>query len=260
MKDQKQQSSLDLFEENEKFIKGSHLVTIFHNESNMYSVVRIRVTETNVAYDEKEAVVTGYFPRIHEDETYIFFGQMKEHPRFGLQFHVEHFRKDIPQTRHGIVQYLSSDLFSGIGRKTAEKIADALGENAISKILENPSVLDSIPKLAGDKAKSLYDTLMEHQGLEQVMIALSQFGFGPQLSMKIYQAYKDQTIETLQKNPYELVETVEGIGFARADELGNHFGISGNRPDRIRAGCLYMLEQHSMQEGHCYVLDRKSVV
>ncbi|ART77408.1 hypothetical protein B4U37_15710 [Sutcliffiella horikoshii] len=257
MKDQKQQSSLDLFEEHEKFIKGSHLVTIFHNESNMYSVVRIRVTETNVAYDEKEAVVTGYFPRIHEDETYIFFGQMKEHPRFGLQFHVEHFRKDIPQTRHGIVQYLSSDLFSGIGRKTAEKIADALGENAISKILENPSVLDTIPKLAGDKAKLLYDTLMEHQGLEQVMIALSQFGFGPQLSMKIYQAYKDQTIETLQKNPYELVETVEGIGFARADELGNHFGISGNHPDRIRAGCLYMLEQHSMQEGHCYVLEEQ---
>ncbi|MGM0835872.1 MAG: SF1B family DNA helicase RecD2 [Bacillota bacterium] len=259
MKDQKQQSSLDLFEEHEKFIKGSHLVTIFHNESNMYSVVRIRVTETNVPYEEKEAVVTGYFPRIHEDETYIFFGTMKEHPRFGLQFHVEHFRKDIPQTRQGIVQYLSSDLFSGIGKKTAEKIADALGENAISKILENPSVLDSIPKLPGDKAKLLYDSLMEHQGLEQVMIALSQFGFGPQLSMKIYQTYKDETISILQKNPYQLVEDVEGIGFARADELGSHFGISGSHPDRIRAGCLYMLEQHSMSEGHCFVSENQLV-
>ncbi|MBM7620395.1 exodeoxyribonuclease V alpha subunit [Bacillus tianshenii] len=259
MKDQKQQSSLDLFEEHEKFIKGSHLVTIFHNESNMYSVVRIRVTETNIPYEEKEAVVTGYFPRIHEDETYIFFGTMKEHPRFGLQFHVEHFRKDIPQTRQGIVQYLSSDLFSGIGKKTAEKIADALGENAISKILENPSVLDSIPKLPGDKAKLLYDSLMEHQGLEQVMIALSQFGFGPQLSMKIYQTYKDETISILQKNPYQLVEDVEGIGFARADELGSHFGISGSHPDRIRAGCLYMLEQHSMSEGHCFVSENQLV-
>ncbi|MCA1318812.1 ATP-dependent RecD-like DNA helicase [Bacillus tianshenii] len=259
MKDQKQQSSLDLFEEHEKFIKGTHLVTIFHNESNMYSVVRIRVTETNIPYEEKEAVVTGYFPRIHEDETYIFFGTMKEHPRFGLQFHVEHFRKDIPQTRQGIVQYLSSDLFSGIGKKTAEKIADALGENAISKILENPSVLDSIPKLPGDKAKLLYDSLMEHQGLEQVMIALSQFGFGPQLSMKIYQTYKDETISILQKNPYQLVEDVEGIGFARADELGSHFGISGSHPDRIRAGCLYMLEQHSMSEGHCFVSENQLV-
>ncbi|WP_223702830.1 SF1B family DNA helicase RecD2 [Sutcliffiella deserti] len=255
MKDQKQQSSLDLFEEKEKFIKGTHLVTIFHNESNMYSVVRIRVVETNVPQEEKEAVVTGYFPRIHEDETYIFFGQMKDHPRFGQQFHVEHFRKDIPQTRHGIVQYLSSDLFSGIGKKTAEKIADALGENAISRILENPSILDEVPKLAADKAKQLYSTLMEHQGLEQVMIALSQFGFGPQLSMKIYQTYKDETIAMLQKNPYQLVEDVEGIGFGRADELGSHFGISGNHPDRIRAGCLYTIEQHSLQEGHCYVTD-----
>lgn len=42
---------------------------------------------------------------------------MKEHPRFGLQFHVEHFRKDLPQSKEGIVSYLSGDLFKGIGKK-----------------------------------------------------------------------------------------------------------------------------------------------
>ena len=37
------QDSLELFEENETYVKGKHLVTIFHNESNLYSVIRIRV-------------------------------------------------------------------------------------------------------------------------------------------------------------------------------------------------------------------------
>ena len=111
----KQQDSLDLFDEQQKYMKGSHLVTIFHNEKNLYSVVRIRLEETNENYDEKEAVVTGYFPRIHENETYMFFGQLKDHPKFGLQFQVEHFRKEMPQSKQGIIQYLSSDLFSGIG-------------------------------------------------------------------------------------------------------------------------------------------------
>jgi exodeoxyribonuclease V alpha subunit len=247
------QSSLDLFAEQGKFVKGKHLVTIFHNEQNLYTVLRIRVEETNHEYDDKEAVITGYFPKIHEQETYIFFGEFKDHPKFGMQFQTKHFRKDIPQTKQGVAAYLSSELFKGIGKKTAENIVDTLGENAITKILNQPSLLDSVPKLPPDKAKMLYDTLMEHQGLEQVMVALNQYGFGPQLSMRMYQTYKDETIDIIQKNPYKLVEDIEGIGFGRADELGYQLGISGNHPERIKAACLYSLENESMQTGHVYV-------
>lgn len=248
-----QQDSLDLFSEQGKFVKGKHLVTIFHNEQNLYTVLRIRVEETNDQYEDKEAVITGYFPKIYEQETYVFFGEFKEHPKFGIQFHANHFRKDIPQTKQGVITYLSSEMFKGIGKKTAEKIVETLGENAITKILNQPSVLDSIPKLPPDKAKLLYDTLMEHQGLEQVMVALNQYGFGPQISMRIYQAYKENTLEIIQKNPYKLVEDIEGIGFGRADELGFQLGILGSHPDRLKAGCLYTLEMESIQNGHVYI-------
>lgn len=256
------QVSLDLFSTQEsndllslqgKFMKGKHLVTIFHNEQNLYTVLRIRVEETNEEYDDKEAVITGYFPKMLEQDTYIFYGELKDHPKFGLQFQANHFRRDIPQTKQGVINYLSSELFKGIGKKTAESIVQTLGENAISKILNTPSLLDSIPKLPADKAKLLYDTLMEHQGLEQVMIGLNQYGFGPQLSMKIYQMYKEETLQMIQSNPYKLVEDIEGIGFGRADELGFHLGISGSHPDRIKAAILYTLELESMQMGHVYV-------
>nr|WP_295969612.1 ATP-dependent RecD-like DNA helicase [uncultured Bacillus sp.] len=247
------QDSLDLFAEQGKFMKGRPIVTIFRNEQNLYTVLRIRVEETNEDYHDKEAVITGYFPKIHEQETYLFYGDLKEHPKFGLQFHATHFRKDIPQTKKGVVSYLSSELFKGIGKKTAENIVETLGENAITRILNEPSLLDQVPKLPTDKAKDLYDTLMKHQGLEQAMILLNQYGFGPQLSMKIYQAYKETTIDVIQANPYKLVEDVEGIGFARADELGHQLGMTGNHPDRIKAGCLYILENECMQNGHVYI-------
>lgn len=229
-----QQNTLNLFENDEKYVKGRHLVTIFHNEQNLYSVIRIRIDETNLETDEKEAVITGHFPKIHEQETYIFYGDMQEHPKFGPQFQAKHFKKEIPQTKQGIITYLSSEMFSGIGKKTAERIVDALGENAISKILDQPSLLDTIPKLPPDKAKTLYDKLIEHQGLERVMIGLNQLGFGPQISMKIYQVYQEQALDIIQKNPYQLVESVEGIGFGRADEIGKQLGIVGNHPDRIK--------------------------
>ena len=248
------QDSLDLFAQQGKFMKGKPIVTIFHNEQNLYTVLRIRVEETNESYEDKEAVITGYFPKIHEQENYIFYGEMKDHPKFGLQFQATHFRKDIPHTKAGVVNYLSSELFKGIGKKTAENIVETLGENAISKILNQPSLLDRIPKLPSEKAKDLYDKLMEHQGLEQAMIVLNQYGFGPQLSMKIYQTYKEMTIDVIQSNPYKLVDEVEGIGFGRADELGHQLGITGKHPDRIKAGCLYILETECAGAGHVYVM------
>lgn len=248
-----EQNSLDLFENEKKYVKGRHLVTIFHNEQNLYSVIRIRVDETNHDYDDKEAVITGYLPKMNEEETYTYFGDFKEHPRFGLQLQATSFRKEMPQTKQGVIAYLSSNLFKGIGEKTAENIVDTLGEEAISKIMNQPSILETVPKLASDKAKILYDTLMKNQGLEQAMVSLNQYGYGPQLSMKIYQVYKENTLEIVQTNPYKLVEDIEGIGFGKADDLGSQIGITGNHPDRLKAGCLYILELSSNQEGHVYL-------
>ncbi|MFD1736692.1 ATP-dependent RecD-like DNA helicase [Bacillus salitolerans] len=239
--------------DSEKFVRGYPIVTIFHNESNLYSVIRIKIQETTENYEDKEAIVTGYFPPLLEHETYTFFGMFKDHPRFGIQYHVNHFRKEIPQTEQGIIQYLSSDLFKGIGRKTASKIVETLGENAISKIMNDPNVLKKVAGLSNEKALELSSSLQEHQGLEQIMVTLNQYGFGPQLAMKIYQTYRDQTITIIQKNPYQLIVDVEGIGFTKADELGKAIGLVGSHPDRIKAGCLYIIEHLCMQEGHVYI-------
>ncbi|HET7656766.1 MAG TPA: ATP-dependent RecD-like DNA helicase, partial [Bacillales bacterium] len=46
---------------------------------------------------------------------------------------------------------------------------------------------------------------------------------------------------------------IEGIGFRRADELGKSLGLSGNHPDRIRAGCLYWLNDKALGEGHVFM-------
>ncbi|MBE3570436.1 MAG: ATP-dependent RecD-like DNA helicase [Bacillales bacterium] len=253
------QHNIDLFGEQETYVKGRHIATIFRNEQNLYTVIRVKVEETNDPYGEKEAVVTGYFPQVHEHETYTFYGFFQEHPKFGIQFQCKHFQKEVPQTRQGVINYLSSELFKGIGRKTAERIVDHLGEDAISKILRSPSVLDSVPNLSAEKAKALYDVLKENEGLEQIMVALNQYGFGPQMSMRIYQTYKERTLEIIQKNAYQLVEDVEGIGFSRADELGKQLGMEETHPDRLKAACLHTLESECLQEGHVY-LDQENLL
>ncbi|WEG14091.1 ATP-dependent RecD-like DNA helicase [Pullulanibacillus sp. KACC 23026] len=252
-------TSLDLFSEELPFIIGVPYHLIFQNSENAYTVMKVKIEETNISLPEKDIVVIGYFPALHLQESYHFFGNVKVHPRYGHQFEVERFRKLLPQSKAGIVHYLSGDLFPGIGKATAERIVSALGEQAISKILENPDCLTEVPKLAADKATLIYEALLKHEGLEKVMIGLTDYGFGPRLSMKIYQAYGNEALTIIEENPYRLVQDIEGIGFHRADELGKQYGLTGEHPDRIQAGILYVLNEAAMNNGHVY-LPKESVL
>lgn len=244
---------IDLFQQETHFVLGRPVVSIFHNPQNLFSIAKVKIQETNTTYTEKEIIVSGYFPKLSLEEQYRFTGTVKNHPRYGVQFQVETFTKEVPETEQGIIHYLSSDMFNGIGRKTAETIVKKLGVNAIKKILEDPEALDAVPRLSDEKKDTIRATLQMNLGLERVMIQLNDWGFGPQVGMRIYQAYREDTIDILTKNPFQLIEEIEGIGFQRADELGSKLGITGSHPDRIKASVLHLLNQASLSEGHVYV-------
>ncbi|MBU9720671.1 MULTISPECIES: ATP-dependent RecD-like DNA helicase [Bacillaceae] len=240
--------------ESEKdFIKGELAHLIFHNEDTLYTVAKIKLTESSTPIDDKETTIVGMIPKPEYDVTYLFHGYFTEHPRFGKQYKVEQFRKVIPETEQGIILYLSSDRFPGIGRKTAEKIVDSLGKDAISMIIQDRSALDTIPGIKQSKAEEIYQKLLDDQGIEQVLMRLYEYGFGLQLAMKVFQTYKMDALRVIEENPYQMTEDVVGIGFQKADMIGRKQGLTGNHPDRIKAAIIYTLSENSLNEGHVFV-------
>ncbi|TMW73953.1 SF1B family DNA helicase RecD2 [Alteribacter natronophilus] len=237
-------------------VKGELLHLIYHNEESLYTVAKVKVIETSLDLSERELTVVGVLPKPEHDVTYLYHGEMKDHPRFGRQFKAEQVRKEVPQTKHGIVHYLSSERFPGVGQKTAEKIVDELGENALSAILADKGILERVNGLKQDKADQIYKVLVEEQGVEQVLLTLYDYGFGLQLAMKVFQAYKLDAMRIIEENPYQMIEDVEGIGFAKADAIGQKQGLTGNHPDRIKAAIFYVLTEQSMNNGHVYTPTR----
>src|SRR5690625_2761389 len=120
------------YSEEAKYIKGELLYTIFHNEAEHFSIAKIRIHDTNEDYKEEEIVGKGYFAHLQEGTVYSFYGEIERHPRFGLQYNITSYETYIPNSKDGLITYLSSDLFYGIGEKTASKIIDYLGEDAIA--------------------------------------------------------------------------------------------------------------------------------
>lgn len=243
-----------------QYIKGELIHLIFHNAETLYTVAKIKVLETTYTLEEKTVTVVGTMPPIESDTTYLFYGYFTEHPRFGKQYKVEQVKKVMPETRQGIILYLSSDRFPGIGKKTAEKIVTTLGESAISKIIEDKGALEKVPGLKKDVAQNLYEKLLEDQGIEQVFIRLYEYGFGLQLAVKVYQTYKLDALDIIENNPYQMVEDVEGIGFTKADMIGRKQGITGSHPDRIKAGIIYVMNEQCLSEGHVFIENETLIV
>ncbi|MBP1968757.1 exodeoxyribonuclease V alpha subunit [Virgibacillus natechei] len=234
------------------YIKGKLLYTIFHNEKEHFSISKIKVEDTNENYKEKEITAKGYFSNLQEQTTYYFYGVFEKHPKFGLQYKVNSYQTFIPDTKDGLIAYLSSDLFYGVGNKTATRIIDHLGESAISKILNNTDVLTEVPGVKRETADLLVKSLQENQGFEHIVISLSHYGIGLKMAQKIYQEYKEAAIDILEKDPYQYVFDIDGFGFQTADEIAKQRGISLTHPNRIGAGCIYVL-QKSIQEGHVFL-------
>lgn len=237
---------------NQSMIKGTVDSILFQNKENFYTVLKVDTIETNENFDSMPTIV-GFFPDIAEGDVYTFKGQIVTHAKYGKQLKAETFEKELPQTKEAIISYLSSDLFKGIGKKTAQSIVNKLGENAINDILNDPTILENVPGLPKKKQKQIAEQIASNQETEQIIIRLHDLGFGPKLAMSIYQAYLGETLTIVEQKPYQLVYDVKGIGFNKADTLARNVGIQFNDPERLKAGVLYVLEEECIKQGHTYL-------
>ncbi|MFW2647299.1 ATP-dependent RecD-like DNA helicase, partial [Staphylococcus aureus] len=143
--------------------------------------------------------------------------------------------------------------FKGVGKKTAQNIVNTLGDNAINDILDDHSVLEKVSGLSKKKQKQIAEQISANQESEKIMIRLHDLGFGPKLSMAIYQFYLGDTLTILDRNPYQLIYDIKGIGFNKADQLARNIGIAYNDNERLKAALLYTLEEECIKQGHTYL-------
>ncbi|GEL66126.1 ATP-dependent RecD-like DNA helicase [Marinilactibacillus psychrotolerans] len=248
--------TLQLEENQEKYIVGEVSAIYFSNPSNFYKVMLVDLSETNTTYDGTQIVITGNFGQVTEGETYQFYGKLTDHPKYGLQFLADRYAKKQPSSGQAVVSYLSSSRFKGIGKKTAESIVNTLGEGVLDLILDDPNHLDKVPGLNQTRKQMIMDVLEKEQGMQRVILALNKFGLGNQLAYKVYQKFEGKTLSIIQENPYQLIKEIEGIGFNRADTIADEIGIKADAPERLQASILYSIHELTISEGDTFALSK----
>ncbi len=233
------------------FFIGQVQSEIFTSPDSFFKVLIVSVEEANFDWHEPEITVTGSFGDLSDDQTYRFEGKIVEHPRYGQQFQATSYHVNRPTSKDGLVDFLSGKQFTGIGKKTAEKIVDKLGTDAINKIIADPHVLDKL-KLRKAVKDSLVDNLRANQGMDEIIIGLNDLGFGANLSSAIFDKYGEETLHIINENPYQLAAEIDGISFNRADQVAQKLGIATDDSRRIDAAIIQTLDDLTMETGDTF--------
>lgn len=238
------------------YIKGTYKRSIFSSDKG-YVIGLFKLLETDNEefkdYINKTITFTGYFHELTENDNYLFYGEDIIHPKYGLQFNVNEYERIKPEDKDGIVAFLSSDLFKGIGEKLATTIVEYLGDDTLDKILEDVNNLYLIPKISKKKADIIYNTLQKYEESHNTIVYLTEIGFSMHDALLVYNLYKQNTIINIEHNIYNIINQIDDISFSTIDKIALKMGMDRLDERRIKALIIYVFKSLTFKNGDVYL-------
>ena len=233
-------------------------VTYRHPDSS-YTVLRLAPER---GFEDPEELFGGLATRVTavgnaseelgEGQRLRLEGTWTQHPKHGRQFRFTLARSLPPLDEEGLVRYLSSAAFKGVGPTLAKRIVEVLGTGALQKIHEDPQVLSGIRGLSPGVRVDLVERIRAQMGSRELHTFLFGLGLGPWQVEAVAKKLGPGAEELIRAQPYRLARGIRGIGFALADRVARKLGWGEDSPERRAAGLLFALERAG-GEGHTLV-------
>ncbi|MFO7986839.1 MAG: helix-hairpin-helix domain-containing protein, partial [Desulfatiglandaceae bacterium] len=238
MKDQTSNSLVDL--------QGQIERVIYTNEESGYTIARLKV------YGQRDLVtIVGNLMAPMPGEIIKMRGEWTNHPRYGEQFRIIHYKTSIPASVFGIQKYLGSGLIKGIGPVMAKRITAQFGKKTLDIIEEEIERLVEVEGIGEKRIRMIAQAWETQKEIREVMLFLQSHGVSSGYATKIFKQYGDRSIQAVKENPYRLATDIFGIGFITADRIAEKLGFDKHSELRAEAGVLYVLNQLS-DDGHVY--------
>ena len=174
-----------------------------------------------------------------------------EKSQYGQQLKVDDYKEKMPQTKEGVIAYLSSGLIKGIGPKTAKMIVSKFGKDTMEIIEKQPNKLLEIKGISEARLEKIVSSIAENRELRDIVTYLAPFDISNKKILKIYKHFGNKTIETLKKEPFKLCD-INGFGFRTVDGIAKKSNCKLDDKLRIKAGIKCVLDDAECM-GHLYI-------
>lgn len=238
------------------YIKGRFFKIIYEGDRG-YVVGLFKVIETNIDNLKnkinKTIIFTGYFHDLIKGDSYFFYGYETKHLKYGDQFNVTKYEKIKPESKDGLISFLSSELFHGVGPVLATSIVNTLGKESLDLILADVNNLNKVPKLSKKLADQIYHKLIQYEESHKIIVKLCDLSFSLPEALSIYNFYKNNTFYILEHNIYSIIEDVKSISFLKIDQIAQTYKLNQDAKVRIKAVIVYLIMTLTFENGDSYL-------
>jgi exodeoxyribonuclease V alpha subunit len=217
---------------------------VFRTEETGWTIMRIKVVKLRDLQ-----VVTGV-TNAQPGQTIFAEGRWKDTAAYGKQFEAIQITASMPETADGMVKYLCSDAFPGVGEGTARKLVRHFGDTLKTVLDSEPGRLTEVQGVKAKKAGRIAEAWQQEKSVAEIMIFLHSHNISRAICRKIFKRYEHKAIEIIRGDPYKLALEVGGVGFKTADAVAASLNVPRESLQRIRAGLVFLMQEAS-SSGHC---------
>ncbi|MCL4322629.1 MAG: ATP-dependent RecD-like DNA helicase [Deltaproteobacteria bacterium] len=229
-----------------KTINGVIKRVVFQNIESGFTIL-------NIFSNGKFITASGaFFDKPIIDSKIKLNGEFTHHKKYGYQFNFTRYEISLSNTKTAIIEYLSSNIFKGIGKVIAGEIYEKFKEKTLDIIDNEPEKLKEINGIGAAKLRTILEGLKESYGLRNAVMFFKPYQFSDYQIKTIYNQFKDKSIIIAKENPYLFTE-IKGIGFKKADIMAEKLGIKRDDPNRAKEAIRYVINQICESSGNSYV-------
>ena len=234
------------------FVNGEFRKDIFCG-TNGYLVALFKVKDTDLLeYKNKTITVVGNFLENREFDTFKLYGHLVEHNKFGEQFNVVKYEKLKKEGKENIVNFLSSDLFKGIGITKAVNIYKKFKDESLDIIKNNSEKLFEVKGISIKDVNVLHDTLISYENTYNNILKLTDIGFSMSDALKITNIYLSNIDELISRNLYDLYFNLD-ISFNTIDKIALMNKYSKTDKLRLKSLIIYTFKLVTESIGHIFL-------
>lgn len=226
-------------------LTGEVIKVRYVNEENGYSVFDLNTSDGEIK-------IVGIFDSVNIGESLEVEGEFTYDNKYGEQLNVSSYQKKLPSSTVEIEKYLASGIISIIGPKNASYIVKQFGKKSLDIVFDETDKLLEVRGIGKKSIEKIKKSVEELKFSKNILFHLTGLGISLSLSKKIYNIFRENTLEVINENPYKLIKNVKGIGFLKADEIALKNNLDKNSPYRIESAILYVLTQKAINFGHVY--------
>lgn len=226
-------------------LTGEVIKVRYVNEENGYSVFDLNTSDGEIK-------IVGIFDSVNIGESLEVEGEFTYDNKYGEQLNVSSYQKKLPSSTVEIEKYLASGIISTIGPKNASYIVKQFGKKSLDIVFDETDKLLEVRGIGKKSIEKIKRSVEELKFSKNILFHLTGLGISLSLSKKIYNIFREDTLEIINENPYKLIKNVKGIGFLKADEIALKNNLDKNSPYRIESAILYVLNQKAINFGHVY--------